>query len=107
LQGGRRKRRTIDAQDSVGWVDTGDRSPDTRLGVSDDIDLADELADIVQRAHGIEAAIFGTLETLGEDTIKGAHALYLDHLQSLKEFKEHLQENREERSAVDQAGGPR
>jgi hypothetical protein len=64
--------------------------------VSGDIDIADELADIVQRAHGIEAAIFGTLETLDEDTIKGVHALYLDHLDALKAFKEHLQENRAE-----------
>jgi hypothetical protein len=61
--------------------------------MTDDINIVDQLAGIVQRAHGIEAAIFGTLETLDEDTIKGVHALYLDHLDSLKSFKAHLQEN--------------
>ena len=60
--------------------------------MSDNIRVLDELANIVQRAHGIEAAIFGTLETLDEDTIKGVHALYLDHLDALKSFKEHLKE---------------
>jgi hypothetical protein len=64
--------------------------------MNDRIRVFDQLADIVQRAHGIEAAIFGTLETLDEDTIKGVHALYLDHLQSLKEFKERLQESWDE-----------
>jgi hypothetical protein len=60
--------------------------------MSDRINVFDELTDIVRRAHGIEAAIFGTLETLDEDTIKGVHALYLDHLDALKSFKEHLKE---------------
>jgi hypothetical protein len=57
------------------------------------IHILDELAAIVQRAHGIEAAIFGTLETLDADTIKGVHALYLNHLDALKTFKEHLRES--------------
>jgi hypothetical protein len=61
--------------------------------MNDDNDIIDELAAIVQRAHGIEAAIHGTLETLDPDTI----ALYLDHLDSLKSFNERLQENRAER----------
>jgi hypothetical protein len=65
--------------------------------MSDNLDIIDELADIVQRAHGIEAAIFGTLETLDEDTIKGVHRLFLDHLGSLKSFKERLHESWAER----------
>jgi hypothetical protein len=71
--------------------------------MSDDIDIIDELAAIVQRARGIEAAIFGTIETLDADTIKGVHALYLDHLDSLTSFKEHLQENWAERERPDRS----
>jgi hypothetical protein len=66
--------------------------------MSDRIDTLDELAAIVQRAHGIEAAIFGTIETLDADTIKGVHALYLDHLDALKAFKERLQAERRKAS---------
>lgn len=61
------------------------------------VHIIDELAAIVQRAHGLEAAIFGTIETLDADTIKGVHALYLDHLDALKSFKEHLNESWAER----------
>jgi hypothetical protein len=80
--------------------------------MSDRIDTFDKLADIVQRAHGIGAAIFGTLSTQDKDTIKGVHALYLDHLQSLIEFNEQIQESWDEheepaRPAVDEAGSPR
>jgi hypothetical protein len=65
--------------------------------MSDYIHVIDELAAIVQRAHGLEAAIFGTIETLNPDTIKGVHALYLDHLDSLTSFKEHMQQNQADR----------
>jgi hypothetical protein len=58
--------------------------------MSDHVHIIDELAAIVQRAHGIEAAIFGTIETLDADTIKGVHALHLDHLDALLAFKERL-----------------
>jgi hypothetical protein len=71
------------------------------------VHIIDELGAIVRRAHGLEAAIFGTIETLDADTIKGVHALYLDHLDALTSFKEHLQENWAQRPAVDEAGSPR
>jgi hypothetical protein len=65
------------------------------------IHIIDELADIVQRARGIEAAIFGTMETLDRDTIKGVHALYLDHLGALTSFKERFEEDWAERERPD------
>jgi hypothetical protein len=54
------------------------------------VHIQDQLNDIIRRGRGIEAAIHGTLETPDEDTIKGVHALYLDHLDALLEFKEQL-----------------
>jgi hypothetical protein len=71
--------------------------------VSDDIYIIDELAAIVQRARGIEAAIFGTIETRDADTIKGVHALYLDQLDALTSFKEHLNESWAERKKSDRS----
>jgi hypothetical protein len=71
--------------------------------MSDDIDIVDELAAIVQRARGIEAAIFGTIETLDCDTIKGVHALYLDQLDALTSFKERFEEDWAKRERPDRS----
>jgi hypothetical protein len=71
--------------------------------MSDWVHIIDELAAIVQRAHGIEAAIFGTIQDPQRDTIKGVHALYLDHLDALTSFKEHLNESWAERERPDRS----
>jgi hypothetical protein len=67
------------------------------------IHIIDELAAIVQRARGIEAAIFGTLEAPDRETIKGVHALYLDQLDSLESFKKRFEEDWAERERPDQS----
>jgi hypothetical protein len=67
------------------------------------IHIIDELAAIVQRAHGIEAAILGTIEDPHRETIKGVHALYLDHLDSLSSFKKRFEEDWAERERPDRS----
>jgi hypothetical protein len=54
------------------------------------VHIQDQLNHIIRRGRGIEAAIQGTFEMPDEDTIKGVHALYLDHLGALLAFKEQL-----------------
>jgi hypothetical protein len=61
------------------------------------VHIVDELEAIVQRARGIEAAIEGSIEVPYRETIKGVHALYLDHLGSLIRFKERFEESWNER----------
>jgi hypothetical protein len=63
------------------------------------VHIVDELAGIVRRARGIEAAIFGTIEDPHRDTIKGVHELFLDHLGALESFKERFECERPDRSA--------